>query len=79
MAMEPADPTEVAATRAFVRHVIERADHEMRARELIARRLAEKQNRGRDSRPGGPIRSSVPGRSGFIPPTHRPDVRGRRG
>ena len=79
VAMEPADPAEVAATRAFVRHVIERAYHETRARELIARRLAEKQNRGRDSRPGAPTRTSVPGRSGFTPPTHRPDGRGRRG
>jgi hypothetical protein len=79
VAMEPADPAEVAATRAFVRHVVERADHETRARELIARRLAEKQHRGGGGRPGAPMRSSGPGRSGFIPPTIRPDGRGRRG
>lgn len=79
VAMEPADPAEVAATRAFVRHVIERADQETRARALIARRLAEKQHSGRGDRPGAPIRSSGPGRSGFVPPTYRPDGRGRRG
>jgi len=79
VAMEPADPAEVAATRAFVRHVIERANHETRVRELLARRLAEKQHDGRGDRPGAPVRSSGPGRSGFVPPTHRPGGRGRRG
>ncbi len=79
VAMEPADPSEMAATRAFVLHVIERADHEMRARELIARRLAEKHQGGRGNQPGAPARSSGPGRSGFVPATHRPGGRGRRG
>jgi hypothetical protein len=79
VAMEPADPSDVAATRAFVRHVIERAGHEMRARELIARRLAEKHQGGRGDHRGAPARSSGPGRSGFVPATHRPGGRGRRG
>ncbi|HEY2482026.1 MAG TPA: aminoglycoside adenylyltransferase domain-containing protein [Caulobacteraceae bacterium] len=79
VAMEPADPAEVAATRAFVRHVIERADHEMHARELIARRLAEKHRGGRANYGDGPVRSTGPGRSGFTPPTIRPGGRGRRG
>ena len=76
--MEPADPSDVAATRAFVRHVIERADHEMRARELIARRLAEKHRGGRGDH-GAPVRSSGPGRSGFDPahpPAGRPRAAG---
>lgn len=79
VAMQPADPAEVAATRAFVAHVIDKADQEARARELIARRLAEKQHRGGGGRPGAPMRSSGPARSGFIPPTIRPDGRGKRG
>jgi hypothetical protein len=79
VAMEPADPAEVAATRAFVRHVVERADQETRARDLIARRLADKHRGGRGDHAGGPLRSSGPGRSGFTPPTIRPGGRGRRG
>jgi hypothetical protein len=79
VAMEPADPDDVGATRAFVAYVMEKADQESRARELIARRLAEKHHNGRGAHTGAPMRSSGPGRSKFIPPTIRPDGRGRRG
>jgi hypothetical protein len=78
-AMRPADPEEVAATRAFAAYAARRADHELHAREVIARRLAAKHHDGDATRPGGPPRSSGPGRSGFTPPTHRPGGRGRRG
>jgi hypothetical protein len=79
VAIEPPDPEDAALTRVFARYAAERADHDLRARALIARRLAEKQHNGRGDRPGAPTRSSGPGRSSFIPPTHRPDGRGRRG
>jgi hypothetical protein len=79
VAMEPTDPADAEATRAFVAYVIDRADQETRARELIARRLAEKHHSGRGDRQGPPARSSGPGRSGFVPAPFRPDGRGRRG
>jgi hypothetical protein len=80
-AMTAPDAADVAATRAFVRYAIERADQEMRARELIARRLAEKHHGAQAGRPGGPAasRSGGPARSQFTPPTPRPGGRGRRG
>lgn len=79
VAMEPPDPEEAGLTRAFVRYAAERADHDLRAREIIARRLASKHHAGGAHAAGPPMRSSGPGRSGFTPPTHRPDGRGRRG
>lgn len=78
-AMSPADPEEVAATRAFARYAVERADHDLHARDVIARRLAAKHHDGGAHAGCPPVRSSGPGRSGFTPPTHRPDGRGRRG
>ncbi len=76
----PADPADVAATRAFARYAVEHADHQQRARDILERRLAEKRGQGsgfQNGRPGGPARSG--GRSGgqFTPPTVRPG--GRRG
>jgi hypothetical protein len=80
-AMSPSDPADVAATRAFARHVTERADQEKRARELIAARLAAKLHGPHMGHRGGPAasRSGGPVRSQFTPPTFRPDGRGKRG
>lgn len=81
VAMEPADPAEVAATRVFVRHVVERADHETRARELIARRLAERRNgsHGPQARGPEPQRSGGSSKPSYVPPPFRPHDRGKRG
>ena len=75
-AAAPADPDDVAATRAFVRYAQEWAEHWARAREQAAQRLAL----ARASRPnfdprgrGGMTRSS------YTPPPFKPDGRGRRG
>jgi len=53
----PADPAEVAATRAFARHAVDYADHAARAREILERKLAEKrggQGGFHPGRSGGP-------------------------
>lgn len=80
-AMSPADPDEVAATRAFARHVVERADHEIRARELIAQRLAEKRGgrHGPAANGKGPQRSGGPAKPAYVPPPFRSHDRGKRG
>jgi len=80
-AMKPADPADIAATRAFARYAIERADHDIRARELIARRLAEKQHAGHGPRAVGlgNIRSGGHAQSGYRPSPFKPNSRGKRG
>ena len=80
-AMSPADPADVAATRAFARHVVERADHEIRARELIAQRLAEKRagRHGPAAGGSGLQRSGGPAKPAYVPPPFRSHDRGKRG
>lgn len=81
---QPADPAEVAATRAFALYAIEHADKAARAREILERRLAEKRGTGgpgfQPGRPGGPPTGGGRSSAGaFVPPPHRPGQRGRRG
>ena len=80
-AVKPADPDDVAATSAFALYAIERADHETRAQELIARRLAEKRNGPHGPHAGGPgqQRSAGPAKSAYIPPPFKSHDRGKRG
>ncbi|MGH7025528.1 MAG: aminoglycoside adenylyltransferase domain-containing protein [Caulobacteraceae bacterium] len=80
-AMEPAAADAIAATRAFVAYAIERADHEARARELIAQRLAEKRNGPRGPQAGGkgPARTGGPAKPAYVSPPYRPHDRGKRG
>jgi len=61
---QPADPAEVAATRAFARYAVDYADHASRAREILERKLAEKRGG-----PGGfrPARSGGPPMAGGRP------------
>jgi hypothetical protein len=78
---QPADPAEVAATRAFALYASAHADQQIRAREIVERRMAEKRGQGagfHGGRPGGPAGGSG-GRGGgqFTPPPMRPG--GRRG
>ena len=63
------------------RYAIERADHDIRARELIARRLAEKQHAGHGPRAVGlgNIRSGGHAQSGYRPSPFKPNSRGKRG
>ena len=79
----PADPADVAATRAFVRYAIEHADQQQRARDILERRLAEKRGgpgAPRLGRPGGPPGAGGrPGGGQFTPPTMRPGSRRGRG
>lgn len=75
-AASPADPDEVAATRAFVRYAQEWADHWARAREQAAQRLAlarAAQPRFDPRGRGGMSRST------YTPLPFKPDGRGRRG
>jgi len=80
-AMEPADPDDVAAAHAFARYAIERAEHEARARELIARRLAEKRNGRHGPQAGDPgqQRTAGPAKSAYAPPPFKSHDRGKRG
>jgi len=76
---QPADPAEVAATRAFARYAVEHADKSERAREIVERRLMEK--RGgygvQPGRPGGPPAGGARPTSKFTPKPTPPG--GRRG
>jgi len=78
---QPADPSEVAATRAFARYAVEFADKAAHAREVLERKLAEKRGGGgfQAARPGGPpgAGGGRPGGSQFSPKPIRPG--GRRG
>ncbi|MGZ3402316.1 MAG: aminoglycoside adenylyltransferase domain-containing protein [Phenylobacterium sp.] len=77
---QPADPAEIAATRAFARYALEYADRAAHAREILERRLAEKRGGGfQPGRPGGlPAGGGGrPGGSQFSPKPIRPG--GRRG
>jgi hypothetical protein len=76
----PADPTDVAATRAFARYCVEQADQQQRARDILERRLAEKRSHGagfQGGQPSGPPRGGGRGGGQFTPPTVKPG--GRRG
>jgi len=78
---QPADPAEVAATRAFAGYARAHADQQLRAREILDRRMAEKRGHGGGAqglRPGGPP-AGPGGRGGgqFTPPPMKPG--GRRG
>jgi hypothetical protein len=81
VAMEPPDPGEAAATRAFARYALERAEREARAQKLIAQRLAEKRGGGRGPHGGSPVRPGPSGsaRSNYVPPPFRSHDRGKRG
>ena len=78
---QPADPADVAATRAFARYAVDFADRTAQAREILERRLAEKRgapNGFRPGRPGGPPTGGRPGGSQFtIKPTPPGGRRGR--
>ena len=79
---QPADPADVAATRAFARYAVEYADRQQRAREILERRLMEKKagpGALRGGSGGAPPAGGRPaGRGGvFTPPPIRPG--GRRG
>jgi hypothetical protein len=78
---QPADPADVAATRAFARYARGFADQQLKARDILERRMAEKRGHGggfNGVRPGGPP-GGPGGRGGgqFAPPPMRPG--GRRG
>jgi hypothetical protein len=79
----PADPADVAATRAFADYAVEHGDRAERAREILERRLAEKRGGiggGQAGRAGGPPGRGGPlGASKFHPKPIRPGGRGRRG
>ena len=77
----PADPSEVAATRAFVAYAVEHADREEKNRALIEKVLAAKRQGPMGpggGRPGGRLDRGPRG-SQYSPPTNRPGGRGRRG
>ncbi len=80
---QPADPEDVAQTRAFARYAQDFADKAQRARDILDQRLAQKRSgRGgfQPHRPGGPPTAGGPGGKGaFVPPPNRPGQRGRRG
>jgi len=77
----PADPAQVAATRAFARYALEHAEKTERSREILGRRLAEKRLSPGGFRPGRPGGVSLgggrPGGGQFTPKPTRPG--GRRG
>jgi predicted nucleotidyltransferase len=77
---QPADPADVAATRAFARYAVGFADRAARAREILERRLAEKRTAPggfQPGRPGGPPTSGARPVSKFTPKPTPPG--GRRG
>jgi hypothetical protein len=81
--LSAADPSDVAATRAFALWAVAYADHAEESRRIIARLLVEK----RGGAPKATVGGSPDGRSAgrgvrpapFTPPTVRPGGRGRRG
>ncbi|THD76205.1 MAG: DUF4111 domain-containing protein [Phenylobacterium sp.] len=75
-AAHPADPDDVAATRAFVRYAIEWAEHRARTQAAIAQRLALARAGTPRFDPRG---RGGPGRGQHAPPAFRPNGRGRRG
>jgi hypothetical protein len=79
---QPADPADVAATRAFAHYARDHADHLIRQREILERRMAEKRGGGgfQAGRTGAPP-SGPGGRGGgqFTPPPMRPGSRRGRG
>ncbi len=81
LAMEPPDPADVEATRAFAHYALDKATQEARARELIAQRLEEKRSAGRGGKGGwnGGERSEGKARSAYTPPPYRSHDRGKRG
>jgi hypothetical protein len=77
---QPADPADVAATRAFAQYAVEQADRMERAREILERRLADKRNASgfQAGRPSGPPTAGArPGSGNFAPRPIPPG--GRRG
>jgi hypothetical protein len=77
---QPADPAEIAATRAFARYAVEHADHMTRQREILERRMVDKRGGGgfQPTRPGGPPQArGRPGGGQFTPTPTRPG--GQRG
>jgi hypothetical protein len=79
----PADPAKVAATREFALYARDHADHLLRSREILERRMAEKRGHGggfAGARPGAPA-GGPGGRGGgqFTPPPMRPGSRRGRG
>ena len=80
---QPADPADVAATRAFARYAVDYADRAAHAREILERKLAEKRGGGgfQPGRPGGPPGPGAgrPGGGQFTPPPMRPGSRRGRG
>jgi hypothetical protein len=79
--LQPADPAEVAATRAFAKYALDYADKAAHVREILEHRLAEKRGGGgfQAGRPGGPpgAGGGRPGGGQFSPKPIRPG--GRRG
>jgi hypothetical protein len=80
---QPADPQEVAATRAFARYALEHAEHVARAREILERKLADKRGAPGGFRPGRaggpPAVGGRPDAGQFTPPPMRPGSRRGRG
>jgi hypothetical protein len=80
---QPADPAEIAATRAFAQYASGYADKAAQAREILERKLAEKRGGGgfQAGRPGGAPGSGGgrPGGGQFTPPPMRPGSRRGRG
>jgi hypothetical protein len=77
---QPADPDDVAATRAFALYAAEHARQVARARDLLEHAQAARKGGGfQAGRPGGADGGGRPGAGQFTPPPMRPGSRRGRG